>query len=149
MYRGYDINWDALYKLLITEWNTLCLFEEHKLHMAQISMETLQDIQSLYCIYRKLANLCIQGLLKVIWIIMYNVYIGTVSLYNMYRGKVVVSTDETESIVYGDIDLEEVEKVRAQIPVSSQKRRDLYYITDKTQNWLDSTMCVFLSMLLL
>ena len=45
-----------------------------------------------------------------------------------------VSTDETEGIVYGDIDLAEVDKVRSQIPVSSQKRWDLYSITDKTQD---------------
>ena len=53
---------------------------------------------------------------------------------SLYRGKVVVSTDETESIVFGDIDLAEVDKVRSQIPVSSQKRWDLYSITDKTQD---------------
>ena len=48
-----------------------------------------------------------------------------------YRGKVVASTDETESVVYGDIDLSEVDRVRSQIPVTHQKRWDLYSITDK------------------
>ena len=50
------------------------------------------------------------------------------------RGEVVVSTDERENIVYGDIDLAQVDSVRSQIPVTSQKRWDLYSITDKTQN---------------
>ena len=50
------------------------------------------------------------------------------------RGEVVVSTDEREGIVYGDIDLAQVDSVRSQIPVTSQKRWDLYSITDKTQN---------------
>ena len=44
-----------------------------------------------------------------------------------------VSTDEREGIVYGDIDLAHVDSVRSQIPVTSQKRWDLYSITDKTQ----------------
>lgn len=50
------------------------------------------------------------------------------------RGKVEASTDESEGIVYGDIDLTEVDKVRSQIPVTSQRRWDLYSITDKTQD---------------
>lgn len=52
----------------------------------------------------------------------------------MYRGKVVASTDETESIVYGDIDLSEVDRVRTQIPVTHQKRWDLYSIIDKNKS---------------
>ena len=50
------------------------------------------------------------------------------------RGKVVVTTDETESVVYADVDLSEVDTVRGQIPVTSQKRRDLYSVTDKSQH---------------
>jgi omega-amidase len=47
-------------------------------------------------------------------------------------GKVVVSADEKEGIVYGEVDLSEVDRVRSQIPVTAQKRWDLYSITDKT-----------------
>ena len=50
------------------------------------------------------------------------------------RGKVEVTTDEREDIVYGDIDLSEVDAIRSQIPVPSQRRYDLYSIADKTQN---------------
>ena len=50
------------------------------------------------------------------------------------RGKVEVTTDEREDIIYGDIDLAEVDAVRSQIPVTSQRRYDLYSIIDKTQN---------------
>ena len=52
------------------------------------------------------------------------------SLYT--GGKVVVSADETERIVYGEVDLSEVDRVRSQIPVTAQKRWDLYSITDRT-----------------
>ena len=51
---------------------------------------------------------------------------------SVYRGKVVVSADETERIVYGEVDLSEVDRVRSQIPVTAQKRWDLYSITDRT-----------------
>ena len=50
------------------------------------------------------------------------------------RGKVLVSADEKEDIVYGEVDLSEVDRVRSQIPVTAQKRWDLYSITDKTHN---------------
>ena len=50
------------------------------------------------------------------------------------RGEVKATTDETEGIVYGDIDLSKVDAVRSQIPVTSQRRYNLYSITDKTQN---------------
>ena len=50
------------------------------------------------------------------------------------RGKVVASTDETEGIVYGEVDMSEVDRVRTQIPITVQKRWDLYSsITDKSQ----------------
>ena len=60
--------------------------------------------------------------------------IWPIKIVSVYRGKVVKTTNETESIVYWDIDLAEVDEVRSQIPVSSQKRWDLYSITDKTQD---------------
>ena len=44
----------------------------------------------------------------------------------------VVSADEKEGIMYGEVDLSEVDRVRSQIPVTAQKRWDLYSITDKT-----------------
>ena len=42
------------------------------------------------------------------------------------------TTDEKEGIVYGEVDLSEVDRVRSQIPVTAQKRWDLYSITDNT-----------------
>ena len=54
-------------------------------------------------------------------------------LLSLYTGeKVVVSADETEGIVYGEVDLSEVDRVCRQIPVNAQKRWDLYSITDRT-----------------
>ncbi|XP_023338709.1 omega-amidase NIT2 [Eurytemora carolleeae] len=48
-------------------------------------------------------------------------------------GEVVSSTDEKESIVYADIDLDFLESVRGQIPISKQKRSDLYETRDKLE----------------
>jgi predicted amidohydrolase len=39
---------------------------------------------------------------------------------------VVVSTDEKESIVYGEVDLDSVAEVRRNIPISTQKRLEVY-----------------------
>ncbi|XP_003740998.1 omega-amidase NIT2 [Galendromus occidentalis] len=47
------------------------------------------------------------------------------------RGTVVSSTDENESIVYADIDLDEVQAAREQIPIGAQIRADLYAVEDK------------------
>ena len=49
----------------------------------------------------------------------------------MYRGKVLVSAEEGEEIVYGEVDLSEVDRVRSQIPITAQKRWDLYSKPDK------------------
>ena len=42
------------------------------------------------------------------------------------RGKVVASAEEKETIVYQDVDLDSVEEVRQNIPVSKQKRLQAY-----------------------
>ena len=55
-------------------------------------------------------------------------------MLKLCRGKVLVSANEKEDIVYGEVDLSEVDSVRSQIPVTAQKRWDLYSITDKTHN---------------
>ena len=54
-------------------------------------------------------------------------------LFAWSRGKVQETSDEKEAIVYADIDLAEVDRVRQQIPITTQKRWDLYSITDKTK----------------
>jgi len=43
-------------------------------------------------------------------------------------GRVISSTEHQPDIVYADIDLHEVDEIRAQIPVTSQRRLDLYDI---------------------
>ena len=42
------------------------------------------------------------------------------------RGKVVSSAEEKEAVVYGDVDLDYVEQVRTSVPLSKQKRNELY-----------------------
>jgi len=44
-------------------------------------------------------------------------------------GNVIATTDEKESIVYGDLDLSYVNEVREQIPIRKQQRKDLYGIS--------------------
>ncbi|CAL1286154.1 unnamed protein product [Larinioides sclopetarius] len=46
-------------------------------------------------------------------------------------GSIVATTDEKETIVYGDIDAAQVVEVREQIPIQHQKRTDLYHIEYK------------------
>lgn len=41
-------------------------------------------------------------------------------------GTIVSETDETESVVFADLDLPHVIKVRQEIPVLSKRRNDLY-----------------------
>lgn len=49
-------------------------------------------------------------------------------------GEVVASTEHAEAIVYSDIDLSLVEKIRNQVPVTSQRRHDLYEIIRKNKD---------------
>lgn len=46
-------------------------------------------------------------------------------------GEVKASAAENESIIYGDIDLDYIGQVRNQIPISKQKRNDVYDVVDK------------------
>ncbi len=46
-------------------------------------------------------------------------------------GKVVATTEEKEAIVYGEVDLDYLDECRAGIPVTKQKRHDVY--TSATQ----------------
>jgi omega-amidase len=41
-------------------------------------------------------------------------------------GEVIAKADETEQIIYADIDVDYVKEVRAMIPISTQRRSDLY-----------------------
>ncbi len=43
-----------------------------------------------------------------------------------FSGKVIATTEEKESIVYGDIDMDFLDECRAGIPVTQQKRHDVY-----------------------
>lgn len=45
-------------------------------------------------------------------------------------GKVVSSTEAGEDIVFGDVDLEHLESVRNQIPITKQKRNDIYDVVN-------------------
>ena len=42
------------------------------------------------------------------------------------RGNIVSSAEEKEAIIYGDVDLDHLEQVRTSIPISKQKRQELY-----------------------
>ena len=42
------------------------------------------------------------------------------------RGQVVTEADEKETILYGDVDLDYLDEVRAHVPVRNQKRTELY-----------------------
>lgn len=46
-------------------------------------------------------------------------------------GEVIAKADEKETILYSDIDLDYLEEVRDQIPVTKQRRNDLYNLTYK------------------
>lgn len=41
-------------------------------------------------------------------------------------GKVIAQASHGEEIIYSDIDLTEIDKVRAQIPIFTQRRTDIY-----------------------
>ena len=41
-------------------------------------------------------------------------------------GKFIARTDESEGIVYGDIDLEYVDSIREQLPLLKHRREELY-----------------------
>lgn len=45
-------------------------------------------------------------------------------------GKVVAATEAGEDIVFGDVDLEHLESVRNQIPITKQKRNDIYDVVN-------------------
>ncbi|EFX70459.1 hypothetical protein DAPPUDRAFT_328325 [Daphnia pulex] len=46
-------------------------------------------------------------------------------------GEVIASTDEKESVVYADIDLDFLEQIRSQIPITHQRRPDMYEVVQK------------------
>jgi len=48
-------------------------------------------------------------------------------------GKVLGTTEHQQEIVYADIDMQEVEDMRKQIPTSTQQRNDLYNFIDVTK----------------
>ena len=46
-------------------------------------------------------------------------------------GEIIATTEHEEAIVYTDIDLKMVDNVRNQVPVTSQRRHDLYEVARK------------------
>ncbi|XP_045619339.1 omega-amidase NIT2 isoform X1 [Procambarus clarkii] len=46
-------------------------------------------------------------------------------------GEVIATCEDEEAIIYGDIDLEYVDKVRQMIPLNHQRRNDLYEVNKK------------------
>jgi len=48
-------------------------------------------------------------------------------------GEIVSTCDEKETVIYGDIDLSRLDEVRTMIPLTNQRRQDLYKVTDLTQ----------------
>ncbi|XP_012936446.1 omega-amidase NIT2 [Aplysia californica] len=48
-------------------------------------------------------------------------------------GEVISTTDEKESIVYADIDLERMEEIRNQVPLRNQRRHDLYRVSEPAE----------------
>ncbi|AKL94407.1 amidohydrolase [Clostridium aceticum] len=45
-------------------------------------------------------------------------------------GKVIAATKEEETIIYGEIDLDYLEKVREELPLLKNRRKDLYTLTE-------------------
>ncbi|CAG7838265.1 unnamed protein product [Allacma fusca] len=45
-------------------------------------------------------------------------------------GKIITEAEETETIVYADIDLKYLQEIREQIPLTKQRRRDMYEIKE-------------------
>jgi omega-amidase len=48
------------------------------------------------------------------------------------NGEVVATTEHQSGIVYAELDLAEVEERRGNMPLTQQKRTDLYELVDKT-----------------
>lgn len=46
------------------------------------------------------------------------------------RGEVVMTAGEEEVILYSDVDLDLLDNIREQIPVSKQKRHDVYQVVE-------------------
>ncbi|KAI0218081.1 Omega-amidase NIT2 [Lamellibrachia satsuma] len=49
-------------------------------------------------------------------------------------GQIIAKAGHEETIVYGDIDLDFVKKVRGQMPLMKQRRQDIYRVTDLSKN---------------
>lgn len=47
-------------------------------------------------------------------------------------GEVIATTDDQEGIVYADIDLDYLQQVRDQIPITKQRRNDIYDLIEKS-----------------
>jgi len=47
------------------------------------------------------------------------------------RGTVIATTQHGEDIIVADVNMDKVDEVRESIPVSTQKRDDLYFLEDK------------------
>jgi omega-amidase len=47
-------------------------------------------------------------------------------------GEVLTKADENPTIIYADIDLNRLDEIRQQIPITKQKRNDLYEVIDKS-----------------
>ena len=45
---------------------------------------------------------------------------------------VIATADETEQIVYADLDIDRVSEVRQQVPIHYQRREELYKLDKKT-----------------
>jgi len=50
-------------------------------------------------------------------------------------GDIVASTDHNPGIVYAHLDLSRVQEVRSGIPISQQRREDLYSLQDRSNSW--------------
>jgi predicted amidohydrolase len=46
-------------------------------------------------------------------------------------GEIIAEADEKEEIIYGEIDLDEIKKIREELPLLKNKREDLYEIIRK------------------
>ena len=49
-------------------------------------------------------------------------------------GQVIATTEEKEGIVYASIDFDEVASFRDSLPITKQRREDLYGVEDKTES---------------
>ena len=47
-----------------------------------------------------------------------------------------MTTGESETVLYSDVDLGYLDSVREQIPVSKQKRHDVYQLVEKGSHWM-------------